>query len=117
MHRPTGQTGTAARQHRWVVERTNSWHNAFKKLACCTERRGVVIGFSLALANAILIVRRLVREAWNGYRGATRPRRGSSGPGPGPPGPGGWPTAPRWRPMRATWPTWWAPNTSAAAPT
>lgn len=25
---------------RWVVERTNSWHNrGFKKLAICTERR------------------------------------------------------------------------------
>ncbi len=60
---------------RWVVERTNSWHNAFKKLACCTERRGVVIGFYLALANAIIIVRRLLREAWKRYRWDTRPRR------------------------------------------
>ena len=25
---------------RWVVERTNSWHNAHKKLVWCTERRG-----------------------------------------------------------------------------
>ena len=23
---------------RWVIERTNSWHNAHKKLAWCTER-------------------------------------------------------------------------------
>jgi len=30
---------------RWVVERTNAWHNAFKKLAWCTERRGVVVRF------------------------------------------------------------------------
>ena len=25
---------------RWVVERTNSWHNAHKKLVWCTERQG-----------------------------------------------------------------------------
>jgi IS5 family transposase len=25
---------------RWVVERTNSWQNAHKKLVWCTERRG-----------------------------------------------------------------------------
>jgi hypothetical protein len=24
---------------RWVVERTNAWHNAHKKLSWCTERR------------------------------------------------------------------------------
>ncbi len=60
---------------RWVVKRTNAWHNAFKKLAWCTERRGVVVRFSVALANAIIIVRRLVREAWKRYRWDTRPRR------------------------------------------
>jgi hypothetical protein len=48
---------------RWVVERTNAWHNAFRKLACCTERRGVVIRFYLALVNTVIIVRRLLREA------------------------------------------------------
>jgi Transposase DDE domain len=29
---------------RWVVERTNSWQNAHKKLVWCTERRGRVAG-------------------------------------------------------------------------
>jgi hypothetical protein len=57
---------------RWVVERTNAWPNAFKKLAWCTERRGLVIRFYVALANAIIIVRRLVREAWKRYRWDTR---------------------------------------------
>jgi hypothetical protein len=28
---------------RWVVEQTNSWHNAHKKLVWCTERRRRVI--------------------------------------------------------------------------
>jgi hypothetical protein len=30
---------------RWVVERTNSWQNAHKKLAWCTEREDRTIGF------------------------------------------------------------------------
>jgi hypothetical protein len=60
---------------RWVVERTNAWNNSFKKLACCTERRGVVIRFYLALVNTIIIVRRLLRDAWKRYRWDTRPRR------------------------------------------
>jgi hypothetical protein len=30
---------------RWVVGRTNSWHNAYKKLVWFTERRGRVIDF------------------------------------------------------------------------
>jgi hypothetical protein len=60
---------------RWVVERTNAWHNSFKKVACCTERRGVVIRFYLALVNAIIIVRRLLRDAWKRYRWDTRPTR------------------------------------------
>lgn len=60
---------------RWVVERTNAWHNAHKKLVWCTERRGEVIAFSIALANVIIIVRRLIREAWSRYRWSTRPRK------------------------------------------
>ena len=34
---------------RWVVERTNSWNNAHKKLVWSTERRGRVIDFWIAL--------------------------------------------------------------------
>jgi len=54
---------------RWVVERTNSWHNRdFKKLHICTEVGTRVIDAFIALANAIIITRRLVREAWIRYR-------------------------------------------------
>ncbi|WP_426623971.1 IS5 family transposase [Leifsonia sp. McL0607] len=54
---------------RWVVERTNSWHNrGFKKLHICTERRVRVIDAFIALANAIIIVRRLLREGWKRHR-------------------------------------------------
>ena len=59
---------------RWVVERTNSWHNrGFKKLAICTERRARVIDAFIALANAAIIIRRLLREAWTTHRWDTRP--------------------------------------------
>jgi len=61
---------------RWVVERTHSWHNrGFKKLAICTERRSRVIDAFIALANAVIIVRRLLRTAWTTHRWDTRPRR------------------------------------------
>ena len=61
---------------RWVVERTNSWHNrGFKKLTLCTERRARVVEAFIALANAVIIVRRLIRQAWTSYRWDTRPAR------------------------------------------
>ncbi len=43
------------------IERTNSWHNAHKKLAWCTERREEVIDFFwVAFSDVVIIVRRLV---------------------------------------------------------
>ena len=60
---------------RWVVERTTAWTNAHKKLVWCTERRAVVIAFWMALSAVIIIVGRLVREAWTRYRWDERPRR------------------------------------------
>ncbi|TVS22989.1 IS5 family transposase [Corynebacterium sanguinis] len=61
---------------RWVVERTNSWHNrGCKKLLICTERRARVIEAYLALANAIIIIHRLIRQAWTTHRWDTRPAR------------------------------------------
>jgi transposase len=60
---------------RWPVERTHAWGNAFGKLRWCTERRRRVVEFYLALAHAIIIVRRLVRRAWTGYRWQARPSR------------------------------------------
>ena len=58
---------------RWVVERTNSWHNAHKKLLWCTERQRQVIDFWVAFSEVVIIVRRLIREAWSRYRWETRP--------------------------------------------
>jgi len=60
---------------RWVVERTNSWQNAHKKLVWCTERRDKVIDFWVAFSEVIIIVRRLIREGWSRYRWDGRPRR------------------------------------------
>lgn len=61
---------------RWVVERVNSWHTrGFKKLLVCTEKRARVIDAFIALANAVIIVRRLIRTAWTTYRWDTRPAR------------------------------------------
>jgi transposase len=60
---------------RWVVERTNSWHNAHKKLVWCTERRGKVIDFWIAFSDVVIVVRRFIREAWTRYRWETRPSR------------------------------------------
>jgi IS5 family transposase len=63
---------------RWVVdvvERTNSWNNAHKKLVWCTERADRVIDFWLAFSGVIIIVRRLIRRGWTHYRWEGRPRR------------------------------------------
>lgn len=60
---------------RWVVERTNSWHNAHKKLVWCTERRERVIDFWVAFSEVVIIVRRLIREGWTHYRWEGRPCR------------------------------------------
>jgi transposase len=60
---------------RWIVERTNSWQNAHKKLVWCTERRDRVIDFWVAFSEVVIIVRRLIREGWTRYRWEGRPRR------------------------------------------
>ena len=44
-----GKPAPLAATKRWVVERTNSWSNAHKKLVWCTERVDRVIDFWLAL--------------------------------------------------------------------
>jgi len=58
---------------RWVVERTNSWHNAHKKSVWCTERRERVVDFWVAFSEVIIVVRRLIREGWSRYRWEGRP--------------------------------------------
>jgi transposase len=68
-----GQPAPLQAGQRWVVERTNSWHNAHKKLVWCTEREGRVIDFWVAFSDVIIVVRRLIREGWSRYRWESRP--------------------------------------------
>ncbi len=70
-----GQAAPLQAGQRWVVERTNSWHNAHKKLVWCTEREGRVIDFWVAFSDVIIVVRRLIREGWMRYRWESRPPR------------------------------------------
>jgi transposase len=58
---------------RWHVERTNAWHNSFNRLQRCYERNEDVIDAFFDLADAIITVRRLIREAWTLYRWDIRP--------------------------------------------
>src|SRR5260370_42478010 len=60
---------------RWHVERTSAWHNAFSRLQRCYERRESVIDAFFDLADAIITVRSLIRQAWTTYRWDTRPAR------------------------------------------
>lgn len=70
-----GEPAPLGATKRRVIERTNSWTNAHKKLLWCTERKGGVIDFRVAFSDAIIIVGRLVREAWSRYRWEGRPSR------------------------------------------
>jgi transposase len=58
---------------RWHVERTNSWHNNFNRLQRCYERNEEVIDAFFDLADTIITLRRLIREAWTLYRWDGRP--------------------------------------------
>jgi len=60
---------------RWPVERTNAWHNHYRKLLICTERRQRVVDFYISFANSLIMIGRLIREAWPRYRWDHRPRR------------------------------------------
>ena len=60
---------------RWVVERTNSWRNAHKELVWRTERQERVIDFWIDFSAVVIVVRRLIREAWMRYRWEGRPYR------------------------------------------
>lgn len=70
-----GEKAPIQASQRWHVERTNAWHNAFNRLQRCYERREVVIDAFFDLADAILTVRSLIRQAWTLYRWDSRPAR------------------------------------------
>jgi transposase len=60
---------------RWHVERTNAWHNAFNRLQRCYERVETVIDAFFDLADTIITLRALIRQAWTLYRWDNRPRK------------------------------------------
>jgi transposase len=68
-----GEKAPIQATHRWHVERTNAWHNAFTRLQRCYERREQVINAFFDLADAIITVRSLIRQAWMTHRWDTRP--------------------------------------------
>ncbi len=70
-----GKSAPLAATKRWVVERTNSWNNAHKKLVWCTEREDRVIDFWIAFSGVLIIVSRLIRRGWTHYRWEGRPCR------------------------------------------
>jgi transposase len=70
-----GKPAPIAATKRWVVEPTNSWSNAHKKLVWCTERADPVIDFWLAFSGVIVTVGRLIRRGWTHYRWEGRPCR------------------------------------------
>lgn len=65
----------AIASQRWHVERTHAWQNAFRRLARCYERRTTVIDAFFGLADTIVTVRSLIRQAWTTHRWEERLRR------------------------------------------
>jgi IS5 family transposase len=70
-----GEKAPIPASQRWHVERTNAWHNTFNRLQRCDERRENVINAFMDLADAIITVRSLIRQAWTTHRWDTRPTR------------------------------------------
>jgi hypothetical protein len=70
-----GEKAPVQAGQRWPVERANAWHNAFNRLQRCYERRANVIDAFFDLADAIITVRSMIRQAWTSYRwdGRRRP--------------------------------------------
>ncbi|MCW2862165.1 MAG: family transposase [Actinoallomurus sp.] len=70
-----GEKAPIQASHRWHVERTHAWQNAFHRLARCFERRATVIDAFFDLADTIITVRSLIRRSWTTHRWDNRPSR------------------------------------------
>ncbi|MFD7446188.1 IS5 family transposase [Streptomyces sp. NPDC059909] len=70
-----GEKAPIQASQRWHVERTHAWQNAFYRLARCYERRTTVIDAFFDLADTIITVRSLIRQAWTTHRWDERPNR------------------------------------------
>jgi transposase len=63
-----GDKAPAQAGQRWHTERTNARHNSFNRLQRCCERSQNVIDAFSDLADTIITIRRLIRQAWTLYR-------------------------------------------------
>ena len=70
-----GEKAPIQASQRWHVERTHAWQNAFHRLARCYERRATVIDAFFDLADAVITVHSLIRQAWTTHRWNERPHR------------------------------------------
>ncbi|MEU3051071.1 transposase [Streptomyces sp. NPDC006984] len=70
-----GEKAPIQASERWHVERTHAWQNAFHRLARCYERRATVANAFFDLADTIITVRSLIRQAWTTHRWDHRPKR------------------------------------------
>lgn len=70
-----GEKSPIQGSRRWHVERTHAWQNAFSRLARCYERYATVIDAFVDLADTIITVRSLIRQAWTTHRWDERPTR------------------------------------------
>lgn len=70
-----GEKAPIQASQRWHVERTHAWQNAFHRLARCYERRLTVIDAFFDLADAVITVPSLIRQAWMTHRWDARPHR------------------------------------------
>jgi transposase len=70
-----GEKAPIQASRRWQVERTNAWHNGFNRLQRCYERRQTVVEAFFDLADTIITIRSLIRQAWITHRWDTRPTR------------------------------------------
>ncbi|MCM2416801.1 hypothetical protein LNW72_01660 [Streptomyces sp. RKAG293] len=70
-----GEKAPIQASQRWHVERTHAWQNAFHRLVRWYERRTTVIDAFFDLADTIITVRSLIRQAWTTHRWDERPRR------------------------------------------
>lgn len=68
-----GEKAPIQASQRWHVERTHARQNAFYRLACCYERRATVVNAFFDLADTIITVRSLIRQAWTTHRWGGRP--------------------------------------------
>jgi transposase len=70
-----GDTAPIQAGQRWHVERTNAWHSAFNRLQRCYERTTRVVDAFFDLADAIITLHSLIRQAWTSHRWDTRPAK------------------------------------------